>query len=74
VGDQSKEDEIGRTLVHKGELRNAYIIFIGKPEGKISLGRHRLSWEDIRKDLRELGGRVWTGFVWLMIEISVRPL
>jgi hypothetical protein len=36
-----------------GEKRNAYRIFVGKPEGKRPLGRPRCRWEDIiRKDLR----------------------
>jgi hypothetical protein len=38
-----------------GQIRNAYNIFVGKPEGKRPLGRHRCRWEDnIRIDLREI--------------------
>jgi hypothetical protein len=41
------------------DMRNAYKIFVGKPEGKRPLGRPRLSWEDnIRMDLREMGYKV----------------
>jgi hypothetical protein len=29
-----------------GETRNAYRILVGKPEGKIPLGRPRRSWEE----------------------------
>jgi hypothetical protein len=29
-----------------GEMRNAYNIFVGKPEGKRPLGRPRHRWED----------------------------
>jgi hypothetical protein len=29
-----------------GEMINAYEIFVGKPEGKRPLGRHRRRWED----------------------------
>jgi hypothetical protein len=29
-----------------GEMRNAYKILIGKPEGKRPLGRQRSRWED----------------------------
>jgi hypothetical protein len=44
-----------------GEKRNAYRIFVGKPEGKRPLGRPRRRWEDtIRMDLREIG---WGGMV-----------
>jgi hypothetical protein len=38
------------------ELRNTYNIFVGKPEGKRSLGRPRRRWEDnIKMDFREMG-------------------
>jgi hypothetical protein len=38
-----------------GEMRNAYKILVGKPEGKKQLGRPRRGWEDnIRMDLREV--------------------
>jgi len=38
-----------------GEMRNAYCILAGKPEGKRPLGRPRLGWEDnIRMDLNEI--------------------
>jgi hypothetical protein len=36
---------------------------MGKPEGKIPLGRHRRRWEDnIRTNFREKG---WDGFDWI---------
>jgi hypothetical protein len=39
-----------------GEMRNAYNIFAGKPEGKRPLGRSRRRWDDnIRIYLREIG-------------------
>jgi hypothetical protein len=42
-----------------GEMRNAYRILVGKPEGKRPLGRTRLRWVDnIKMDLREV---VWNG-------------
>jgi hypothetical protein len=43
-----------------GEMTNAYIgILVGKPEGKIPLGRPRCRWVDnIKMDLREIG---WDG-------------
>jgi hypothetical protein len=35
---------------------------VAKLEGKRPLGRSRSMWEDnIRMDLRDIGGRVWTG-------------
>jgi hypothetical protein len=39
-----------------GEVRGAYSILIGRPEGRTSLGRPRCRWEDnIKMDLREIG-------------------
>jgi hypothetical protein len=38
------------------EMRNAYTIFIGKPEGRRSLGRHTRRGEDnIKIDIKEIG-------------------
>jgi hypothetical protein len=45
-----------------GEERKVYKVSVGKPEGKIPLGRPRRRWEDgIRMHLREmdLGGVDW---------------
>jgi hypothetical protein len=43
-------------VARMGEERNVYRVLMGKPEGKISLGRPRRRWEDgIRMDLREIG-------------------
>jgi hypothetical protein len=40
-----------------GERRGAYRVLVGKPEGKIPLGRPKRRWEDnIKVDLKE-----WTG-------------
>jgi hypothetical protein len=41
------------------EKRNAYRIFVGKPERKRPLGRPRRRWVDnIKMDLKEIG---WCG-------------
>jgi hypothetical protein len=46
-------------VVRIGKRRNMYSIFVGKPEGKKSLGRPRRRGENnIRMDVRELG---WEG-------------
>jgi hypothetical protein len=43
------------------EMRNAYRILMGKPEGKKQLGRPQHRWVDnIKMDLREIGWMVWT--------------
>jgi hypothetical protein len=39
-----------------GEVRGAYNILVGKPEGSRPLGRPRRRWENnIKMDLREMG-------------------
>jgi hypothetical protein len=43
--------------------KNAYRSLVGKPEGKIPLGRPRRRWVDnIKIDLREIG---WGGVDWI---------
>jgi hypothetical protein len=45
-----------------------YKVLVGKPEGKIRLGRPRHRWKDgIRMDLGKIGSGVWIGFNWLRI-------
>jgi hypothetical protein len=45
-----------------GETRNAYMILVGKREGKRSLGRPRRRWVDnIKMNLRDIG---WEGMDW----------
>ena len=54
-------------VARMGEGRGAPRVLVGKPEGKRSLGRPRLRWENnIKMDLREVGG-VETGWSWLRI-------
>jgi hypothetical protein len=43
-------------VARMGEVRVAYNILVGRPEGRRSLGRPRRGWEDnIRMDLGEIG-------------------
>jgi hypothetical protein len=45
-------------------MRNAYKIWLGKPERTGEQGRSKRRLEDnIRMDLRKIGW-VWTGFIW----------
>jgi hypothetical protein len=54
-----------------GEIKNAYNILVGKPEGKRPLRRPRHRWEDnIRKDLKEIGWKLWTVFMWLLDRVQ----
>jgi hypothetical protein len=39
-----------------GEKKNVYRLFVGKPEGKLPLGKPRRRWiDDIKMDLLETG-------------------
>jgi hypothetical protein len=41
-----------------GDMRGAYWVLVVRPEGKTSLGRPGLRWEDnIKMDLKEVGWR-----------------
>jgi hypothetical protein len=54
-----------------GEMRNSYKILFGKPEGKRQLGRPAHRWKDnIKMGPWKYGGKVGTGFIWLMIRTS----
>jgi hypothetical protein len=56
-------------VARMGAKMNAYRILVGKPEGKISLGRPRRRWVDnIKMDLRECG------LIWLRIGTSVNTV
>jgi hypothetical protein len=47
---------VGGDVAHVREERKVYKVLMGKPEGKISLGRPRRRWENgIRIDLKEVG-------------------
>jgi hypothetical protein len=49
------------------EKRKAYRLLVGKPKGKRPLGRPTRRWVDnIKMDLRDVDGVMYTGFVWLM--------
>jgi len=56
VGDQIKEDEMGRACGMYGRERNLYSVLVGKPEGKRPLGRYRGRREDsIKINLKGTG-------------------
>ena len=47
------------------EGRGVHEVLVGKPEGKTSLGRLRLRWEDnIKMDLQEVGS---VGMDWIQL-------
>jgi hypothetical protein len=41
----TRKDEIAGHVTRMGEMRNAYNILVGKPEGKRPQGRPRHRWE-----------------------------
>jgi hypothetical protein len=47
-----------------GEERDVDRVLMGKPEGKIPLGRPRRRWDGIRMDLRESG---WWSADWIQL-------
>jgi hypothetical protein len=50
-------------VARMGEMRNAYRILVGKPEGKRPLGRPRRRWvNNIKMERREIG---WDGMDWI---------
>ena len=60
--DTSVRDIKSRRIIWAGHVERMderigmYRVSVGKPEGKRSLGRPRLTWEDnIKMDLREVG-------------------
>jgi hypothetical protein len=54
-------------VAYMGEKSNAYMILVGKPEGKRPVRRPRRRWkDDIKMDLRK-DGVVWIGLIWLSI-------
>jgi hypothetical protein len=56
-------------VARMGEGRNVYRVLVGKPEGKIPIGRPRRRSEDGIWTLGRLVGGVWSGFTWLRIGI-----
>jgi len=58
-----------------GERRGVCRVVVWKPEGRITLGRPRHSWEDnIKTDLQEVGWGAWTGLFWFRIGTGGRCL
>jgi hypothetical protein len=52
------------------EKGGAYRVLVGRPEGRLPLGRPRHRWKDnIKMNLQEVGC-AWTGLSWLRIGIG----
>ena len=58
-----------------GERRGAYMVLVGKPEGKMPLGTLRWRWEDnIKMGIQETGRGAWSRLIGLRIRTSGRML
>jgi hypothetical protein len=59
-------------VARTGAIRNTYIIFVEKPEGKRLLTRDRHIKEDnIKMALKEVGWGLCVGFIWLKVGNTV---
>jgi hypothetical protein len=66
-----KEDEWAGHVARMGDMRNAHKILVGKHERERSIGKPWRIWKDnIKMDLREMVGNMWTGCIWLGIGIN----
>jgi hypothetical protein len=71
MNEQVKENEMDMACSTHGAKRNACKVMVGEAEGMGPLGRPKHRWEDnIKMDLGEIGGMVWTGFILLRIWTS----
>jgi hypothetical protein len=60
---KSRRMRLAGHVARMGEKRIAYRILVGKPEGKIPLGRPRRRWADnIKIDLTAIE---WDGVYWI---------
>jgi hypothetical protein len=56
-GGKIEKTEMGWACGAYGKGRSVHRVFVGKPEGRIPLGKARCKWEDnIKMDLQEVGG------------------
>jgi hypothetical protein len=53
-----------RHAARMGEKKNAYKLLVGKPEGKMLLGRLRRKWIILRWIFKSWDGVIWTGKCW----------
>jgi hypothetical protein len=55
-----------------GELRNEYKTVVGNLGRKSPLGKMNRLEDDNERDLKEIDGRAWTGFIWFRIGANNR--
>jgi hypothetical protein len=60
-----------RRMIALMEGSNKYTkLWSGNLEQKRPCGRPRSRWVNIRMDFREIGWKLWNGFIWLRIRTS----
>ena len=56
MSDKIEKNEMGGSGSAYGERRGVCMVLVGKPEGKMSLGRPRRRWENnIKMDIQDVG-------------------
>jgi hypothetical protein len=56
--DEKKRKRLARHVAHTGDRRRAYIIFVGRIDGKKTLRRPRIKWDDnIKMNVQDLEWR-----------------
>jgi hypothetical protein len=56
-------------VAHFRQMRNAYKILVGKPQGKKLFWKPRCKWKgNIKMHLKEKGKKMWAGLNWLRIQ------
>jgi hypothetical protein len=55
---------MGETCISHGEVRNAYIISVGKPKGKKPLGRPTRRWKNNINNITEIA---WEDVNWIYL-------
>jgi hypothetical protein len=56
-------------VARMGEGSNMYRVLMGKPEGKKTTWKTKACEDGMKMDVREVGWRLWSGFMWLKIGI-----
>jgi len=72
---KSRRMEWAGHVARMKERRGAYMVVVGKTEGRRPLGRLRRRLEaNVKADLQEVGWGTWTGLIWLRMRDRWRAL
>jgi hypothetical protein len=68
VAIKSRRLKLAGHVARMEERRVAYRVMMGKPEGRIPLGRQRRRFEDnLKMDLQKVVWWAWNGLIWLRV-------